>query len=551
MIPPGAGGKRASAPPGRGVHFGQTSASEAPPVDERSVAMTAARLGPLSDQLMKDLETLSPGPSEAQHAQIREVLMQTLMGCQACCAALTMDAHGQQPSPDLGQLVLLGSYHLGVMFPTDQVDVLYIAPLHLRLLDFRSALRVRLAQTSGVTASCPVGPDGILSAPGLAFTMSGVNIKLLLAQQIPGLPMPTNDSVVPNMAGLLTRKVSESILLSVPDQEQFRLLLRLVRYWAKQRGIYGSDLCFFGGTQWAICCARVCQMNPELQCLQLAAQFFRILSRWDWRQPMALLPARSPGLLPMPEAPMYTDATGMPVLLPSEPPLAGTPYVTETTANIMKKELRRGCKKAQQVELSRSHWTDLCSEAHFFHRYRHYLEFDFMASDEVVFEEWLAWSKQRMQGIVQIFETMSSNVVTVRPWPEFIEFQSESWPYARAVFFGLHLKIGMEARADGARKSFDLREPIVKFLESISAWPDTEKYSGQFELLIRHVRLAELEQWLNNQRRGQVTSSPGEPDQQGTSLMSGAPRQDWQTRGNWAFQEETQNIVQDMQNLSM
>jgi len=376
------------------------------------------------------------------------------------------------------------------------------------------------------------------------------SIKLLLAQQIPGLPTPNKDSVVPNMAGLLTRKVSEQILASVPDQDQFRLLLRLVRHWAKKRGIFGSDLCFFGGMQWAICCARVCQMNPELQCPQLAAQFFRILSRWDWRQPMALLPPRSPGLLPMPETPLFTDATGMPVFLPLEPPLPGAPYITETTANIMKKELRRGCKKAPQVELSQSHWMDLCSESHFFHRYRHYLEFDFMASDEVVFEEWLAWGKPRMQGIVQIFETMSSNIVTVRPWPEFMKFHDATWPYARAVFFGLHLKIGAEARADGTRKSFDLREPIVKFLESINAWPDTEKYTGQFEFLIRHVRLAELEQWLNNQH---VSSGLGE--QQAPPHTSGTGRQDWQIGGmavgNLAVQEDGQTLVKEMQNLSM
>jgi len=273
------------------------------------------RLGPSSDQMVNDLDSLSPGPSEAREAQIQEALTQTLMACQACCAGLTMDAHGEQQNPDLGQLVPIGCYHLGVMSPNDQVAVLYVAPLHLRLLDFRSALRLRLAQTLGVTAGCPVGPDGLLAAPGLEFMLSGVSIKLLLAQHIPGLPVPTKDSVVPNMAGLLTRTVSEQILASVPDQDQFRLLLRLVRYWAKQRGIFGSDLCFFGGMQWAICCARVCQMNPELQCLQLVAQFYRVLSHWDWRQPFALLPFRSPGLLPMPEAPL-TDATGMPVLLP-------------------------------------------------------------------------------------------------------------------------------------------------------------------------------------------------------------------------------------------
>jgi len=46
------------------------------------------------------------------------------------------------------------------------------------------------------------------------------------------------------------------------------------------------------------------------------------------------------------------------------------------------------------------------------------------------------------------------------------------------------------------------REPIAKFLEVVSSWPEAEKNANQYELLVRHVRLAELQQWMENRSNG-------------------------------------------------
>jgi len=198
--------------------------------------------------------------------------------------------------------------------------------------------------------------------------------------------------------------------------------------------------------------------------------------------------------------------SGMTVLLPAGPiGVSCTPNVTETTARIIQKELRRGYKMVQQVELRRAPWTEVTSRSNFFKRHRHYLQFDFMAASEDVFAAWLNWSRMRMQDLVRLFETMSSSVVTLRPWPEVVPFRDADWPHAQSVFLGLHLERSAEGAEDqqgeGARRSFDLREPIVKFLEDISTWPEAGRHAGQFELLIRHVRLAELEQWLEDPHR--------------------------------------------------
>merc|ERR1719264_1572238 len=108
-----------------------------------------------------------------------------------------------------------------------------------------------------------------------------------------------------------------------------------------------------------------------------------------------------------------------------------------------------------------------------------------------------------------------STMVTLRPWPEWVDFQDAEWPHARAIFVGLHL-----GRQQESRRAFDLREPIVKFLEAISTWPEAEKNCNKFELLIKHVRLSELEQWLENKRKGvPATGGPMGEEQGGIGRL--------------------------------
>jgi poly(A) polymerase Pap1 len=174
---------------------------------------------------------------------------------------------------------------------------------------------------------------------------------------------------------------------------------------------------------------------------------------------------------------------------------------------ILQKELRRGFKTVKQVELARVHWSDVYNSARFFQRHRHYLEFSFLASSKEVFYDWMLWAKRQVQTIVRLFESTSKDIVSLRPWPEWLDFKDQTWSHASAIFLGLHLERGKDGQTEGGRRSFDLREPIVKFLEATATWPETERYANQFELEIRHVKIDQLQQWMENRNTGRPSRS--------------------------------------------
>ena len=75
-------------------------------------------------------------------------------------------------------------------------------------------------------------------------------------------------------------RVTDDILKLVPDVEAFRIALRCIKLWAKQRAIYSNVMGFFGGVAWAIAVARVCQLYPCAAAATIVSKFFRIMHQW-------------------------------------------------------------------------------------------------------------------------------------------------------------------------------------------------------------------------------------------------------------------------------
>lgn len=48
----------------------------------------------------------------------------------------------------------------------------------------------------------------------------------------------------------------------VPNKESFHLALKFIKEWATRRGVYSNVSGYFGGINWAICTAYICQLYP-------------------------------------------------------------------------------------------------------------------------------------------------------------------------------------------------------------------------------------------------------------------------------------------------
>ena len=104
----------------------------------------------------------------------------------------------------------------------------------------------------------------------------------------------TNNNILINMdenscRSLNGRRVADRILKAVPQPNHFRMTLRMVKLWAKNKGIYSNVMGYIGGVSWAIMVAKICQLFPTLLPYRLFKMFFLCYSQWDWQNIPVLL----------------------------------------------------------------------------------------------------------------------------------------------------------------------------------------------------------------------------------------------------------------------
>jgi poly(A) polymerase len=75
-------------------------------------------------------------------------------------------------------------------------------------------------------------------------------------------------------------RVADQILKLVPNIENFRITLRCIKLWAKNRAIYGNVFGYLGGISYALLVARICQLYPNALPNVLLSRFFKVYKQW-------------------------------------------------------------------------------------------------------------------------------------------------------------------------------------------------------------------------------------------------------------------------------
>ena len=211
-------------------------------------------------------------------------------------------------------LLSFGSYRLGVHTPDADVDCLVLAPPHLSRDDFFSSFVVDVLK--GNTRVTELHPVPTAYTPVIKFEMDSVKIDLIFARvtnskwlseqrskEVAAIKQPDqreemnlDDNVLIGLEEVDVRsvngvRVAQFLLESLNGKEQvdnFRVMLRVIKEWARVQGLYANVLGFLGGVNWAILCCWICKRNPDAQPSKLLHLFFTTFAKWSWPVPVYL-----------------------------------------------------------------------------------------------------------------------------------------------------------------------------------------------------------------------------------------------------------------------
>lgn len=178
-----------------------------------------------------------------------------------------------------GKIFTFGSYRLGVVTPSSDIDTLCVVPYYVTRDAFFTNLFAKLQQDPRVTHLQSV-PDAF--TPIMKFSYDEIDFDLLFAK----LPLTkisqelttlADDDILKNVDEKTARslngcRVNDIMLSLVPNPQTFRTTLRFIKHWAKRRGVYSNVMGFLGGVAWALLVARICQLYPRYAPSQVTLQ---------------------------------------------------------------------------------------------------------------------------------------------------------------------------------------------------------------------------------------------------------------------------------------
>ncbi|KAE9018023.1 hypothetical protein PR003_g13269 [Phytophthora rubi] len=309
-----------------------------------------------------------------------------------------------------GQILVSGSYRLGVNEPGADIDTICVAPRHVTREDFFSSLKDIFLQHPKV--SNLVAIEGAI-VPILTFDYEEINIDLQIAI-LPRNSIPENLNILDDHVlvgvdpatekSLNGPRVTELMIKLTPNRESFISVLRIVRRWAKRRGLYSNKMGYLGGVNWCILVCFINQLYPTAAPSTLLLRFFMVLNNWKWPLAIQLCKTQDANL----GLEVWNANAGhnryqvMPILTPAYPSMNSSFNVSTHSLTVMKEEFKRGLTIVQDV-LSKggSEWGPLFEPSDFFAVHQHYLAVEVYAEKQEEEQAWCGFCESRMRKLVE------------------------------------------------------------------------------------------------------------------------------------------------------
>ena len=364
-----------------------------------------------------------------------------------------------------GKIFTFGSYRLGVHGPGTDIDILCVSPRYITREEFERDMFEVLKKQPCVTKITAVFKTKV---PLIKMIFDSVPIDLLYAclggfdrigDEMKDL---MDDSVIARCDEKTTLSLNgprntDTTLSLVPNLDNFRTTLRVVRLWAKRRGVYSNVLGFPGGAAWSIMAAKVCKMYPNYVPSQLVRKFFKVYDMWDWNQAVFLKQVEQMTV-------NSSEPAAMMVMTPAYPSFNSTYSVNKHSKQAIYDEFHLANKITARIEENKAGWNDLFEPIDFFAQFRQFLRVEILATTASDFEEWSGFILSKLRILFYENLDMLKPAPYVRAYPEEISITDPKFPFAIAYYAGL--KFLKQNTAESGR-SVDLRIPVFKFIDSI------------------------------------------------------------------------------------
>jgi len=329
-----------------------------------------------------------------------------------------------------GFMLVSGSHRLGVQEPGADIDTVCVAPSFCKKEDFFGSLKkILMAHRDVKELNAAEGAK----VPIIELEFRGINIDLLfarMAEKTVPVSLETNidddnilrgldDATVTTLNG---PRVTDMIgKLANPFYPNFLIVLRIVRKWAKARGLYGNKFGFLGGVNFNILVTFIGQLYPKASPSALLDRFFRVYRQWRWGEnPILLTKIRQPDKDEFLTVWKNNGYELMPILTPAYPAANSSFTVNIHSLGVMRAEFERGHTILQdilkEIEAKGSAalpdetdgiWSKLFEPSDFFVKYSHYLRCNILGgSDPIAANAWTGFVESRIRKLVTYLEPL-------------------------------------------------------------------------------------------------------------------------------------------------
>ncbi|KAI5189719.1 poly(A) polymerase [Nematocida minor] len=408
----------------------------------------------------------------------------------------------------LSKIFTFGSYRLGVHSSGADIDTLCIVPSFVSRNEFFTTFYDELASKEYISEISKVTNTFV---PLIKFKINSIPIDLVFARMDLS-SIPPNINLLDNkllkhmnekcILSLNGNRVTDEILAQVPNVKTFHIALRFIKYWAQCRLVYGHSYGYMGGVAYALCIAKVCQMNPNSEAIDLIHKFFDLFSKWQWPAPVIIkeVPDCNYNLKVWnPKVNAHHKNDKMPVITPVYPPLCSTHNITNSTLSIMKKEFARGCaifeENAAEKQDMYSLLDSLCAGTDFFTRHKNYFVVAMAGDSSKEFSKFLGFAETRVRMFAQKLESIENITcsytlpkkytvedVSPKDIPILKDLKCEGDSYTLGVLF-----VGIDFTTVklplNASKKMNLKKPVLEFKSSLEAYENEEECEIRYDVI--------------------------------------------------------------------